>query len=853
MSNSSPSRASGLARLTPWRHEILDRLLDQALELEEGEREAFVERCARRAPRTGAWLKRLVQASARPTLFVEGAGQRLMGSTREATRQPAETLPEGTRLGAWRLIEPVGRGGMGQVYRAERADGAFEMQVAVKLILHARKGLAEILERERRLLAQLNDPAITRLLDGGLTEDGQPYLVMEWISGQDLTRWIHEGDRSTAERINLFREIVRALAAAHRGLVVHGDIKPSNIRITSGGRVKLLDFGLARLQSEDDRNDQTLALTPGFSAPELLQGESPSVATDIYSMGMLLAWLMEGNSENHAFDPEHGRWSRLPRGRDLAAIARKAAAKAPEARHASTEKLLDDLERLDTGWPVSARPPGPAGRAGLWFRRNRWPVTVGAVLAAGIFLAGGHALWQAEQTRLEADRAWLASRHAEVVNEFLVSLFEHADPFATGGEEVTARDLLDQGIERIAMLEETPEVQIDMLRELSRVSSLLGDAEVAEELLQRAYGVAEVTFEPPHEVRAEILSALGAVAEEKGEYDASLDFFDRADQARPPDNQSFLADLLTHRANTLIEMNRYDEAEEKLSQAMKIQEQADDQTSALVRTLNTQGRLYTVLDQHDRALEVFERALEISREQLGESHDKTLALIGNIAHTHGGLGDRTEAERQYQELLEIRRRYLGDRHPDLAVTLHQIGITRLHDGRPEDARPALAEAVELREEHYPEGHPSLFRSQNALAGVLRETGDLDGAEDMIERALAGSREAHGDHHVQTAAITDHLAVLRMDQGEFDTARQLHKEALEVRKDLLGEVHSHVANSYRGLARLFLEAGEPDKAVEWADRALENYKEQHSDPEHPEIRRARELRESVIEAMDSPEQ
>lgn len=264
--------ADHLPRLTALRRAVLDQQLDRFLELEPQQRLVQLQQFQTRYPRLHAWLQRLLAASDTPTAALRGAVDRTTGHALH-NAMPAPRLAEGERLGPWRILGAAGRGGMGLVYRALRDDGAFEMEVAIKLIASHRPGMAERLVLERQLLARLNHAGISRLIDGGLTADGCAYLVMEWVPGEDLA----ESTRSRLDPFKTFGEIADALTHAHQRMVVHGDIKPGNVRITPNGRARLLDFGVARLLADEviEPEDALRALTPAFAASELVVAAQP--------------------------------------------------------------------------------------------------------------------------------------------------------------------------------------------------------------------------------------------------------------------------------------------------------------------------------------------------------------------------------------------------------------------------------------------------------------------------------------------------------------------------------------------------------------------------------------------------
>ena len=381
------------------------------------------------------------------------AGQ-LLGDD-DATPAPADWT--GVRIGHWRVTGELQRGGMATVVLAERDDGQYERQVALK-VLHATRsdgesgrGSRESLEHELRLLAGLAHPGIVHLLDGGVSGEGWPYLVMEYVEGEPIDAWCDRTGASLEQRVELLRQVAAAVVHAHTRLVVHADLKPSNVLVDADGRVRLVDFGIARLikGDDDDRIRARLHCSPAWAAPEQLAGEVPRPATDIHGLGMLMFRLLTGRPPRSAsaatrallgrtLAPSPGRPSDHPdpcvpaprlRG-DLDAICVTATAEDPEQRYRSAEAFERDLEAWQALRPVRARPAGRIDRVGKWLRRNR-----GVALAGGLALlslVGGTAVatWQAVRAQHEAAAATRQADRAETIKNFLVTMLTTADPMA---------------------------------------------------------------------------------------------------------------------------------------------------------------------------------------------------------------------------------------------------------------------------------------------------------------------------------------------------------------------------------------------------------------------------------------
>jgi eukaryotic-like serine/threonine-protein kinase len=381
-------------------------------------------------------------------------------------------LPQGERIGAFEIVRPLGRGGMGEVYLASRADGSFAQSVALKLLrIDAVDNVAEF-ERERELLARMDHPGIARLIDGGILASGRPWMAMEFVAGEAITAWARQHRSTLEKRLALFDQVAQAVAYAHANLVIHRDIKPGNVLVDDSGRVRLLDFGIAKLTGEIDADAAaTQALmTPYYAAPEQLSGEAITTATDVHGLGLLLHHLLAGAGPwgeaaglglmvRRVIDDEPPPPSRttdpaaggLPRGQlegDINAIVAMALRKRPEARYGSVAEMRADLERFQSGRPVVARARTWRYRAKRYIGRNRWQVAAGVALA--LSLAGGAGLfaWQAQRAGHERDMALAEARRSDAIIRVLNGVFAEGRSLDPGGQQ-TAKELLRGGTLRL--------------------------------------------------------------------------------------------------------------------------------------------------------------------------------------------------------------------------------------------------------------------------------------------------------------------------------------------------------------------------------------------------------------------
>jgi len=831
------------ARLTPARRKLLDRLLDGLLDLEPSIRTERMQALAKRCPRLHRRLEALLSASLEPLDYLETLLQRAGGEVFSSLESSdAVVLPSGTRLGSWRLIESVGTGGMGRVYRAERADGAFEMQAAVKLIRVGRDArLKERLAVERQLLARLDHPHIARILDGGETDDGQTFLVMEWVAGNDLSDCLADASSDPARCLDWFAQIARAVGHAHQRRVVHGDIKPANVRIAPDGRARLLDFGVARLVAEEAGADseEFRALTPAFSAPEQRAGEPASTQSDVYALGVLLFWMQTGKVEW-----DHGSLRDALSGpqyllADLAAVIERACANDPERRYSGVSALLRDIERIRERRPVSARPATRGYLLDRFVRRN--PLAVGlSSLAALLLVAGlvgtGWQAWVADQAReraeAERDRAQQEAEKTALVSEFLVSLFDNADPFRNSGQPLTAQDLVEAGVAQAESLDAAPYVQAEMFRALARVNRSLARHETAHEMARRSLDVVLSRPEADSSERARAWALLGGTLASLGRYREAEQAQRNALRLTEEDDTQALARAHDRVGLALYSLGRFDDAEAAFVQALALERSLDPDSAETASALNNLALVLAATERRERAVSLYRESLQIRRRVLGDEHPTTTYSMTNLATLYAQMGRWDEAEAAYTEALALRRASFDPGHPAIASVLYQLGWLNGKRGRWDRAVGFYRDALALREQRLGPDHPSVGVALNALGVAVRERGDPASARAYFERALENYRGAYGSSHHDIALVLANLGTTDYALGDFERASEGYREALAMTREELGDGHHHVADILVGQAKLAARAGNADAAMTRALEAQQVLAAIHTDPEHP---------------------
>ncbi|HZR35559.1 MAG TPA: protein kinase [Nevskia sp.] len=685
--------------------------------------------------------------------------------------QPEGSLPAGARLGAWRIAGLIGRGGMGEVYRAERADGQFEQQVALKLIRRDAAGEPRRFTAERQILARLEHPGIARLLDGGVADDGRPYMVMELVQGGAITQWCGAHECPLEQRLRLFMAVCEAVAYAHCNLVIHRDLKPGNVMVTAAGEIKLLDFGIAKLLKPEGEGggagdvEQTrhVPLTLGYAAPEQLAGGPITTAADVYALGMLLYELLSGRrpwslselSMPAALDkvlreppppPSRGAAQggappvppRLLRG-DLDAIVAKALRKEPEKRYATVEALREDVARHLAGETVAAREGAKLYAASRFLRRN-WLATA-ATAAVLLAIVGGSfgIAWQARRAEYEA-------RKATAVKDFVVGIFKANgidNPDGAKARATTAEQLLDLGAKRIRdEMQGVPEVRAELLGTIGGLYTDLNLGERAITLLQEQIGVLQRIYG------------------------------DSSNKA--------VADARVRLASAQVIANESSEAEQTLQKAMNTMDQLGDHTSITrARALHLLAHIaYQSKPIADPAAEQY--ALESIRitEAFHPEDTLRIATLIELARISARRKDNAAAESWFQKALYLEQQAPFNKRPsDLAGIRLEYGDMLSRDQKYDQAEKELREALaEYLSQVGPE-FPQTSRAKEDLAGVLFETGRLNEARPLMAEALSSLERTRGVDDLEwTADARIYFARLLFARGEFEEADRLFDQS-----------------------------------------------------------------------------
>jgi serine/threonine protein kinase len=835
-----------MANLSKEQWQRLEPLLDELLDLDPSARAGRLAELAEGDPELAADLALMLAAEEQSSLD-DGS------STPVADARASLSLP-GTTIGPYRLLEGIGHGGMGSVWLAERSDGRFEGRVAIKFLNLALigRGAEQRFQREGAVLARLTHPAIARLLDAGSTSTGQPYLVLEYVDGRPIDRHCDDHRLGVAERIRLLLQVMAAVSHAHQNLVVHRDLKPSNILVTGDGRPRLLDFGIAKLLETEtgpaDRSELTAvdgqALTPGFAAPEQVQGDPITTATDVYALGVLLHLLLSGEhptgaeatssasmlrsvverspvrlSDAAAANGKHPGAAALAALRgstperlrrsyrdDLDNILARALKKDPAERYATVASFATDLEHYLHHEPVTARPDSATYRLGKFARRHRGALAIAGVVAASLLGAAGFSVRQMREAQRQRDAALFDARRADAQIQFQELLMTDV-----GDRPMTMRELLDRGRDLLVRMHAgDSRFQAAIATQLATAYGDLGDSKIRSQLLARAESLARANNDT-----GQLLEAIcdrGDNLRTMGEYPAAAAAFAEADSLmRGYHDPRAEADCLVNHANFYVETHPADSALLLATRAVAIFADLGDSTSVssvdavgtLADALEAQGRLREAAEAHRRAIAAMDKSGQ------GELMSRTIYLH-NLGFTLRLLGRTAEADSVFHEVVIDAGRADPTGALPNQVLIH-YAATALYQGQTDSAAKyfgMLAAQAVADSNLYWEG-----RARFGLALAQIRAGQLAAARESMTRFRAIARRKNlssSDDELYDPAVLE--ARLLAATGKPGPARDRFLAALDSAGYSSGKRRGIFRPALTGAADASLAAGDPAQAL-----------------------------------------
>ena len=766
-----------------------------------------------------------------------------------ATPHRASTARLGTRIGAYDLVRIIGEGGMGAVFEGVRADDAFDKRVAIKFLRSGDAGELAVrrFRYERQILANLVHPNIAALLDGGVSDDGQPYIVMEFVDGTPITQFADAARLDVRERLTLLLQVCAAVQHAHANLVVHRDLKPGNILVTADGAVKLLDFGIARLLRENEGLDQlpptlggVIAFTPDYASPEQVRGLPVGTASDVYALGIIACELLTGRRPfdlRGALLPDLQRIicttpppapSTLvdvqapggPRRRrqlagDLDAILLQALRKEPERRYGTVAEFADELQRVLDGAPVRARRDAFGYRLGKFVRRRR--VEVSAVALLVTTLAVGIATTRRAAVRAEQERLV-----AEEANRFLSVMLAAADP-GYQGRDVTVRDVLDQAARDLVADSLAPPVEAQIRHTIGQTYYELGLTDSAAVHIQRAVALRSALYGEVDMRTSMSLSYLAAIAEQRGEWtraDSIAQRMLRIQRQLRPIDEGELATTYDAVARYTYSLGLLDSALALQQQGLVHRRRATDSASldALPYTLVNLAVSYMNRDDYTQAQGYVQEALAAELRVHGDGSPMYGSILRLQSQVYDGLGKADSADRAIRASMTVLERTLGPEHPDYLRAVAVYALHRLEARDWETAARVSAQVVAAIGTHLPRSNLYAAASLQTLGLARAALGDTAEADRRLAQALALRREVLPDGHWLIAAsesvMGHHLAM----SGRWREGEPLLRGAVAALTASRGESAAPTRDAARRLSEALARQGDADEAARWRVQA-----------------------------------
>lgn len=797
------------------RWERLQELFSHAVELPDDEREAFV---TRETDGDAELRDELLDLLACDTGTATGPLTHALGAALDATTRDRRRAMVGKVVGNYRLASVLGHGGTGTVYLGERADRQYSAQVAVKIVdsatVHGELGMR--FRAERQILASLNHPNIARLLDAGETEDGQPYLVMEYVHGEPVDRYCDRAKLELRERLELFLEICTAVQYAHQNLIVHRDLKPANILVTAEGQPKLLDFGIAKLLDVGEAaamlaltrmNDRLL--TPEYASPEQILGRPVTTASDVYALGVVLYELLtglrpyvvpasasqlelersicvtdpqrpsaairraaetapvQGQSSMTAVAAARGltpdRLQRRLSG-DIDAIIMRALRKEPQHRYGSVEQFAADVRRYLTREPVTARQGNWLYYSQRFVRRHAFGVSVTAGFVMFVMAFAVVMSVQRQRIAQERDRATQQNERAEKVKDFMLRVFTASDPFETNGQEKTAGQLLDEAASRI-----------------------------------------QVELDQQPEVRAQLLEAIGRAYRRQGLPGQAIPFLQDAINTRnriglPHDTAA--GRLQTELAIALRNAERFDESDRAFQEAMASLNSSGDTLKERAQLLVDLGRLEQLRGRLDTAEKYLTEGLTLMKEIEGPRSTEVASILTDISNARSWRDDLDGAEKAASEAVAIYRNG-SPMHPDKVMADLRLADVLFLKGQIMEASSLYEGALTAQRVLYPRGNSQTADTLDSLAQVRLAQNKPAEAEKLTREAIEINNSSRGPQSSMTGYLRTSLAQILTRQGKYTEAEPELRQALEIFGKTLDPDHQYIASAEYVLGEVLL--------------------------------------------------
>ncbi|MCW9709007.1 serine/threonine-protein kinase [Fodinibius salsisoli] len=804
----------------------VETIIDQALELPKEDRETFIEQECGENERLKGEITTLLESISDSEGWLEDP-QDYQREFYQEIADDVELISTGrnlidTKVGSYLIKEKIGEGGMGAVYLAEHSADEFDHRVAIKIIRRGRASKENLqrFKREQQILAGLNHPGIAQFFDGGMTEDGFPYIIMEYVDGMPIHTYCRENKIRTDVKINLFKKVLEAIRYAHENLVIHRDLKPGNILVDTDGNIKILDFGISKLL-ENESHDGSLTrtgarmLTPRYAAPEQVKQQNITTATDLYALGILFYELMAGqgpydfedqspyeieqiiletNPPKPSARAQNTGLSRKLHG-DLDAIALKAIRKQPENRYRVANEFLDDLSNYQRGLPVSAQKGTFRYRTQKFLKRHKQGLAVAAGILLLIIGFTGFYTWRITEER---NQAQFEAERAQEIKGFMLDMFDRGNPDNENysGREQSTTELLVAGMQKVENeLKDRPQMYIEMMASIGDAFSNIDEFEKAEIALTKA------------------------LSRSRGYYGT---------------HNLQTAGILSDLANYNHEIQQYGEAEDYILEALSIDSTLNDgHSESLSDKISIYASNQFLQSNYKKA-----RYLFLKADSLDKIHGKTQSpdyhtMLANLGETELFLGKYQQAESHFNQALNFFTNYYDSLHVNIAMTQYRLGMLHHYRSEYEQAEEYLLKSLDGYKALYGENNSQLSSNYAMLARTYRLLGDLEQAHYYAQKDADLTKQLFGDTSAMYAKSLNNLAMMQKARGKLQPAKNNYEQSLLLYQKHLDSDNPDLAMPLYNLADVLMDLGNYDRAHDLIKRVVKIDKARLG-AKHPEV-------------------
>ena len=834
----------------------IDRIATEAIQLPSAQQTAFVRQACNADDELAQAVGRLLMYAQQ---FETGA---------EPTFSPAVDPQLNRIIGHYQIISQLDQGGMSIVYQAVRQD-EFRQQVAIKFIKRG-LGTDDLINRflnERKILARLQHENIVPIFDGGTTDDGLLYFVMEYIEGQPIDEYCDAQKLSVPDRLALFRQVCEAVQHAHRSLVIHCDLKPSNIFVTTSGQPKLLDFGIAKIL-DPDLFEQTVAvtqtqhrpLTPGYASPEQWEGKALTTSSDVYSLGVILYQLLTGHhpygetaeqnvrvnferepsrpsvavthiqrrttrhNETKEISPQtiaHDRndepkkLQRRLRG-DLDNIVLKALRKDVTERYTSVEQLTSDIQNYLTGKPVLATKGTRRYRLQKFVRRHQTEVWMAVIAVALLFAFAGFSFRQARLANQAKVAAEKERDKAKKMGEFLASILTYANPSTENKAQITLVEVMLASGQRIEQeFKDYPQIRLDLHRIFGQALGLRGNFQAAAYYVTKELELGrELNRDNSGEWVVNLFHAAGAAPvpiQAERLYREALSIVRAESKKHPTWEHPILVWLLSELGELLCQQGRFEEGESMLRESLeKFPRLQPKDAGGAAFTLERIAMMYQLSGEVEQARLLHQQFLEKMRGINSPRYIVTgLAELGRLEYSQGNYA---EAEKLLAESLPLFQEYLGEDYPQIASVLELLALIHAQQRLFDKAQAEMQLAIEIAKKRFPPQHPQIFGCLGTMTKVLFLAGQRQQAEPYMKEALALYQASKNQFppSAATGVLGGSLTLLK----RYPQAEALLMEAYNGLKPIRGERSPDLTLVKKNLVELYKAWGKPKQAAQF---------------------------------------